>query len=121
MVKRPPRRPSSSAAERPPGRPRAVGDLLGPALKSLGLPSRRAGERITRAWSVAADPAWAHLTRPLGVEGGVLQVGVTSSSLRHELSGFHAERLLRVLQRALPDTPLVAVRFQALADPSGAA
>jgi hypothetical protein len=101
--------------------PQALGDLIGPALKSLGLPSRRAGERLRRAWQVAADPAWAGLAQPLGIDGGVLRVGVTSSALRHELTGFHADRLLRVLQRALPDTPLVALRFEASADPFGVA
>lgn len=110
-----------AASDGPVRTPRALGDLLGPALKSLGLPSRRAGERLCRAWALASDPAWKGLTQPLGIEGGVLRVGVSSSALRHELTGFHADRLLRVLQRALPDTPLVALRFEASADPFGAA
>lgn len=96
-------------------RPQALGDLLGPALKSLGLPSKRAGERLRRAWDMAADPAWGETTRPLAIEGGVLRIGVTSASLRHELVAYHGPRLLRVLQKALPDTPLVALRFEDVA------
>ena len=104
---------SSGAKPRGPRRPRAVGDLLGRALKDLGLPSARISAQLRQAWELAADEAWRSQTRPLRFEGGVLEVGVGSAALRDELANFHAARLLGVLRAALPDTTFVALRFLA--------
>jgi hypothetical protein len=94
-----------------PHEPRAVGDLVAGALKDLGVPSARLTKRVHDAWALAADPAWRGQTEPLALVGGVLQVGVRSSSLRHELASFHRARLLSVLKAALPDVTLVGLRF----------
>ncbi len=116
MGRRFPGGPARRGGEDGPSRkPRPVGDLLGSALKSLGLPSRAVSERVRNAWNLAAEPAWANVTRPIAIEGGVLRVGVASAALRQELTNFHAPRLMRVLLRALPDTPLVALRFEEVA------
>ena len=88
-----------------------MGDLLGPALKALGMPSARLSSRVHAAWKQAADPAWADHVTPRAFTGGVLVLGVSSASLRQELAQFHRERLLRVLQAALPDVSLVGLRF----------
>jgi hypothetical protein len=89
----------------------AVGDLLGPALKALGMPSARLTGRVLAAWQQIADPAWAEQVIPRAFTGGVLVLGVSSSSLRQELAQFHRERLLNVMQVALPDVSLVGLRF----------
>ena len=91
----------------------AVGDLVAPALRDLGVPSRRLTRRIEEAWRLAADPAWRDEVRPLRLVGGVLIVSVTSAALRQELAQFHRDRLLAVLKTALPDVALVALRFTA--------
>jgi Dna[CI] antecedent, DciA len=92
---------------------RAVGELVAGALRDLGIPSMRLTRRVADAWRRAADPAWTDLAAPIRLVGGVLVVGVRSAALRQELSGFHRDRLLRVLQSALPDVPLVGIRFTA--------
>ena len=93
--------------------PTAVGDIVPSALRELGIPSARLSRRVREAWDRAVDPGWRGQTSPHRLEGGVLVIGVRSASLRQELTMFHRDRLLSVLRAALPDVPLVALRFQA--------
>ena len=95
-----------------------IGDLVMSALKDLGMPSRRLAQRVEAAWERAADPAWSEQAVPLRLVGGVLVVGVTSASLRQELTQFHRDRLLSVLQAALPERSIVDLRFTAETRPS---
>ena len=92
-------------------RARSASELIGGAMRSLGIPSVKVSEKLTLAWDAAADDAWRHQTGLRRLEGGVLEVGVTSDALRDELTNFHRERLLAVLRAALPDVPLVGIRF----------
>lgn len=102
----------AAGAEKPKRKgPQPVGELVGGALRSLGVPSVKLTEGLRSAWGLAADEAWRDRTRLRRIEGGVLEVGVSSEALRAELTNFHRERLLTVMRAALPDTPLVAIRF----------
>lgn len=92
--------------------PTALGDILPAALRDLGMPSMRLTRRVADAWRASADPAWHADTRPLRLDGGVFVVGVRSAALRQELAQFHKNRLLSVLRAALPDVPLVELRFR---------
>jgi hypothetical protein len=92
-------------------RPQAAGDLLSGALRSLGVPSVRVTSRLSAAWEAACEDGWRHQTVLRRLEGGVLEVGVRSAALRDELVNFHRARLLTVLRTALPDVPLIGVRF----------
>lgn len=91
--------------------PKRAGDLVAAALKDMGLPSRRVSDRLRRIWDMVADPAWVGRVRLLRLEGGVLEVGVSSAPLREELVQFHRERLLDAIQTALSDVPIVGIRF----------
>ena len=91
--------------------PKPVGDLLGPALKALGMPSKRLTGRVAAAWEQTAEPEWRDKVRPARLTGGVLVIEVSSASLREELAQFHSARLLDVLKTTLPDVPLVGIRF----------
>ncbi len=91
--------------------PHRAGELLSRALKDLGLPSQRVGERLLRAWQGVAEPAWQGHTSLRRIEGGVLEVGVGSAPLREELAQFHTARLLEVLRKALPDVSLIGLHF----------
>lgn len=81
------------------------------AMRSLGIPSVKVSDKLLRAWETVAEDGWRHGTTPRRLEGGVLEVGVASDALRDELTNFHRERLLAVLRAALPDVPLVGIRF----------
>lgn len=88
-----------------------MGDLVTRALKDLGLPSRRIGDRLERVWRMVCEPAWEGRVRLRRFEGGVLEIGVDSAPLREELVQFHRDRLLEAVQTALDDVPVVALRF----------
>jgi len=104
-------RPHARASRGPRREPRAVGDLVSGALKDLGVPSMRVTERLRTAWATASEESWRERTRLRRLEGGVLEVGVSSAVLRDELANFHKDRLLAVLRAALPDVPLIGMRF----------
>lgn len=92
-------------------REQAVSDLVSSALSDLGVPSARVTARLRSAWEQASDPGWRGEARLLRIQGGVLEVAVRSAPLRQELVQFQAERLLSVLRSALPDVPLIGLRF----------
>lgn len=102
--RRPARKGSRSAA-------RSAGELLPAALRSLGVPSVRLTRKLEDAWRAASDESWHGQTTLVRLVGGVLDVGVRSAALRDELANFHRERLLAVLRTALPDVPLIGMRF----------
>lgn len=97
-------------------KPRSAAELLPAALRSLGIPSARLTSRLRKAWGAACEEAWRGRTLLRRLEGGVLEIGVASAALRDELTNFHRDRLLAVLRVALPDVPLVAIRF--VSDPA---
>ena len=103
---------AGSSANRPRRRePKVVGDLMAGALRDLGVPSMRVTQKLRTAWERSTEDAWRGRTRLRRLEGGVLEVGVNSAALRDELANFHKDRLLAVLRAALPDVPLIGMRF----------
>ena len=95
---------------------RPASELMGAALRSLGVPSQKVTEKLVRAWEAASEEGWGDHTELRRLEGGVLEVAVGSEALRDELTNFHRDRLLAVLRAALPDVPLIGIRF--LSDPA---
>jgi len=75
------------------------------------MPSKKLGGRVEAAWQQAAEPTWRGKVQPARLTGGVLVIEVASAALREELAQFHRARLLDVLKTALPDVPLVGIRF----------
>jgi hypothetical protein len=96
-------------------REQAVGDLVSGALKDLGVPPMRVSAPLAAAFERALEPAWRGQVRLERLQGGVLEVGVSSASLRQELAQYHATRLLSVLRQAVPDVTCVQLRFVAVA------
>ena len=91
--------------------PRRAGDLVSAALHEMGLPSRNVTAKLLRMWDMVREPTWDGHTRVRRYEGGVLEIGVDAAALREELVQFHQERLLGLVQTALPDLPVVGLRF----------
>lgn len=89
---------------------------MGAAMKSLGVPSATVSAKLTGAWHEVCEDSWRDHTTLRRLEGGVLEVGVGSEALRDELTNFHRDRLLAVMRAALPDVPLIGIRF--LSDPA---
>jgi hypothetical protein len=103
----------------PPSKTRHAGELIAGALRSLGVPSARLTRRIHAAWEASCEEGWRDRTSLHRLEGGVLEIAVGSSALRDELVNFHRDRLLAVLRTALPDVPLVGIRFLSAGSPRG--
>ena len=95
------------------GPARPIGDSVDGALRALGVPSQASTRRVRDAWERLAEPAWRGLAAPSRVVNGTLIVTVESAPLRQDLAQFHAERLLAALRAALPDEPIVGLRFEA--------
>jgi predicted nucleic acid-binding Zn ribbon protein len=111
------RRTEAHASNHSRGGPaKPVSDLVPGVLRSLGVPSRALSRRVRDAWTRVADPAWVARTEPLRLQAGVLTVAVSSAPLREELVQFHAERLLAAVRVALPQDPVVSLRFTAGAE-----
>lgn len=91
--------------------PRQAGDLLPGALRSLGVPSGRLTRQVRAAWNAACEDAWREHTQLKRLVGGVLEIEVGPAALRDELTHYHRDRVLDVLRTALPDVPLIGVRF----------
>jgi hypothetical protein len=94
------------------GPARPIGEDVGGALRSLGVPSKALSNRVRAAWEKVADPAWRGRAEPERIVAGTLVVAVESAALRHEIAQFHAERLLERLKALLPGDSLVEVRFR---------
>jgi hypothetical protein len=101
------------------GSARPIGDVVRRALRSLGTPSRAATSRVRAAWASVAEPSWTGVAWPLRLTGGELVIGVSAAALRHDLTQYHAARLLDALRRAMPDEPLAGLRFESVS-PDGA-
>jgi hypothetical protein len=103
----------SSSTSRSSGRrgPIRVDAVVPSALRSLGVASVRATKAVRAAWEAAADPSWRGVAEPEELVGGWLVIGVASAALREELAQFHRARLLDVLKTALPNVPIVGLRF----------
>jgi hypothetical protein len=95
---------------------RPAGEFVSAALKDLGVVPARVAAPVEAAWSQVAEPSWRPHVKLARIQGGVLEVAVTSAPLREELAQFHAQRLLAVLRQALPETTLVGLRFVAGAE-----
>ena len=98
------------------GAPRSVSDLVAGALRDLGVPSRRITKQLEDAWRGVAEPAWLPYCRLRRFNAGILEISVSSSALCEELENFHRERIRQLLTVALPDLPVVALRFRSGAD-----
>lgn len=109
MTSHRPTPPSGSGGRAYKARP--ASELMSAALRSLGMPSVKVTEKLAVAWGEACEESWRDHTSLCRLEGGVLEIGVTSDALRDELTNFHRTRLLAVLRAALPDVPLIGIRF----------
>lgn len=96
-------------------REQSLSDLVPRALHALGVPSARLSSELESAFARALDPAWRGQVRLERLQGGVLDVAVSSAPLKDELTRFHAPRLLAVLRASLPDITLLRIRFLARA------
>jgi hypothetical protein len=95
-----------------PSGPRPIAGAIREFLAESGLLRGRGDDRVLRAWSDAAGPAWKERARAVAFRGGRLMVEVTSSVALAELRGFHAEKLRARANAALGEDVIHKVTFQ---------
>ena len=103
-------------------RPAAKGDpqSLGAALSELfalkGYASTKGDAQLADAWRELAGPRIAERTAVLGVNRGVLQVGVASAAMLNELASFHKAKLVGGLKTKFPEMKLRDIKFRLRGD-----
>ncbi len=97
---------------RPYVEPEPLSSVLPRLMREFG--PRRTGviDLLRRAWPAAVGEATAARARPAGWRDGVLTVRVSSAAVKHDLSTFRAEAVLRGLREAVPEANLRSIRYQ---------
>jgi predicted nucleic acid-binding Zn ribbon protein len=93
--------------------PERLGEILSRLFTARGWGRRQERLCLEQAWAEAVGPEHAAHTRANRLRRGVLEVVVDNAVLLQELAHFHKRRLLEVLRRRLPGTPLTDLRFRA--------
>ncbi|MFQ3592012.1 MAG: DUF721 domain-containing protein [Gemmataceae bacterium] len=99
--------------DRPEKGPESLADILGQLFAERGWGRRTERLHLERAWDQAAGERFIGKTRLGALRRGVLEIHVENAVLLQELNSFHKRRLLKELQRHLPNTPIRDLRFKA--------
>lgn len=124
---RPGRKPSPSAAARGRAQTAQAQGLssLGSALSQLfalkGYGNDKSDAQLADAWKAVAGERIADRTAVLGVNRGVLQIGVSSAAMLGELASFHKDRLAGDLKAKYPALKLRDIKFRLRGDLAKAA
>jgi predicted nucleic acid-binding Zn ribbon protein len=90
-----------------------VGDILDPALRSLGVRTRVREERLRLVLGDVVGPALAPMCRAERLERGVLLIATANSALAHQLQ-LEAPRLIDAFNHALGAQVVRRLRFGAM-------
>lgn len=91
---------------------RALAELF--ALR--GYAREQGSAQLQAIWNGVAGSDVAPQTRVLGINRGVLQVGVANAPLLAELAGFHRAGLLKQIQTAHPELRIKDLKFRLKSD-----
>jgi hypothetical protein len=105
-------RPKISTAKDTLALSHAISQLF--ALK--GYANAKGDAQLSAAWKELAGERIATRTAVLGVNRGVLQVGVSSAALLGELASFHKPRLVADLKSKFPALKLRDIKFRLRGD-----
>lgn len=114
-----PAKPPTAAAHRAAASANGISSL-GSALSQLfalkGYAADRGNAQLVEAWKALAGERIASRTAVLGVNRGVLQVGVSSAAMLGELASFHKDRLVADLKAKHPALKLRDIKFRLRGD-----
>ena len=92
--------------------PKALGDVLSNLFAERGYGRLQAVGELEAAWMSAVGEDGARQTQLGGVRRGVLNVTVAHPALLEELSSFQKPKILAILRREVPGTPILDIRFR---------
>ena len=107
--------PGTGARPRP-GDPQTLGTALSQLFALRGYAHAKGDAQLSEAWKDLAGERIAERTAVLGVNRGVLQVGVASAALLGELASFHRQRLVEDLKTRFPALKLRDIKFRLRGD-----
>lgn len=114
------RKPPAPAGARPKISTHKDNLALGFAISQLfalkGYANQKGDAQLAAAWKELAGERVASRTAVLGVNRGVLQVGVSSAALLGELASFHKARLVADLKSKFPALKLRDIKFRLRGD-----
>jgi predicted nucleic acid-binding Zn ribbon protein len=95
-----------------PSGPERIGEIISRLFAARGWGRQQERVKLERAWSEAAGPDYAALTRVLAIRRMVLEIEVNGAVLMQELAQFHKRRLLEAMRKALPGATIADLRFR---------
>jgi Dna[CI] antecedent, DciA len=99
-----------------PGDPQSIGTALSQLFALKGYASVKGDAQLAAGWKELAGERIAERTAVLGVNRGVLQVGVSSAAMLSELVSFHKPKLVEELRSRFPDFKLRDIKFRLRGD-----
>jgi hypothetical protein len=99
--------------------PSHISQALSELFALRGYAREQGSVQLQEVWNTIAGQNVAQQTRVMGINRGVLQVGVGNASLLGELAGFHRSDLLQQLQQRHPELRLRDLKFRLKSDIDG--
>lgn len=99
-----------------PAGPASLGAALSELFALKGYGNTKGDAQLAEAWKAVAGERIASMTAVLGVNRGVLQIGVASSAMLNELASFHRRRLVEKLKAQYPALKLKDIKFRLRGD-----
>jgi predicted nucleic acid-binding Zn ribbon protein len=92
--------------------PSPLKEVLPGVLRGLKPSKASPVGRVRAVWAEVVGPEAASRTHVASLESGILQVQVSSAALKHHLSTFQAEEVLRRLRERLGGPVVRSVRYR---------
>ncbi|MHC4932067.1 MAG: DciA family protein [Planctomycetota bacterium] len=92
--------------------PSPLKEVLPGVLRGLKPSKASPVGRVRAVWDEVVGPEAASRTHVASLESGILQVQVSSAALKHHLSTFQAEEVLRRLRERLGGPVVRSVRYR---------
>lgn len=96
--------------------PTHLSTALSELITRRGWARTQGNAQIAAAWKQAAGDRIADRTKVLGLNRGVLEIGVANAALLNELSSFHSAQLLEKLKTKYSEQTIRDLRFRLKTD-----
>mgnify|MGYP006291110709 CR=1 FL=1 len=90
---------------------KTIGQILPPLLGSIGASYNRRGDALLATWPEVVGKDVASMTRARSFIDGVLRVSVSNSTLLSLLTEHEKPRLIRELNKRVPQAGVKAIQF----------
>jgi hypothetical protein len=92
-------------------RPKTASHLVNQLLSRHGIAQQQNANELQSIWDSVVGAKWNQLTRPANLKRGVLEIVVANSLVNQQLT-FEKHKLLKSMQKLMPDMKLKDLRFR---------